>query len=361
MPVSFQIFDKILSPSEFSGFINVNEHFEGLKDGQNFVKSWLTYKQNIDQKTSGSTGKPTVHTISRKNIQASAQRTANALDLGRGLSALVCINMTYIGGKMMIARGMEFGWKLNIISPTSFSETRSIPVSSFDFVALVPLQIENLLKSTKGLQFLNSAGKIIVGGAPMGKHLAEQIQSLSCEVYATYGMTETVSHIALQKLNGADRANYFSMLQGVDYSLDERDCLRIRADVTNNQWIQTNDVVRMHAGRDFTIIGRADNVINSGGVKIQTEQLEAKIALILKNDLSSFAITSIPDELLGERVVLVCEGLEISAKEAMARLKSVLNKFELPKELITHEIPKTTSGKIDQVQLKKVIRSTFGK
>lgn len=359
MPASFQISDKILSPSEFSDFTNVNEHFEGLKDGQNFIGSWLTYKQNFDQKTSGSTGKPTVHTISRKNIQASAQRTVQALNLKKEISALVCINMAYIGGKMMLARGMEFGWKLSLIPPTSFSNTEQIPLGSFDFAAMVPLQIENLLKSKKGLQFLNNTCKIIVGGAPMGQHLVEQIQSLSCEIYATYGMTETVSHIALQKLNGANKADHFSILKGVEHELDERDCLRLKADVTYDQWIQTNDVVRMHTSSRFSLIGRADNVINSGGVKVQTEQLEAKIAPVLKNHVGDFAITSIPDETLGERIVLVCEGLEIPGEQALVQLKSVLTKFELPKQLMVHKIPKTTSGKINRSHLKRVIQSTF--
>lgn len=358
MPASFHIADKILSPSEFSELTNVNKHFEGLESGRHFIKSWLNNKQFFDQKSSGSTGKPTVHTISRKNMLASALRTAQALNLDANLKALVCINMGYIGGKMMLTRGMHFDWNLHLIPPTSFADASHIPTGPFDFVAMVPLQIENLLKSEAGLQLLNSTRKIIVGGAAMSKHLVEQVQNLTCEIYATYGMTETVSHVALQKLNGPDKADHFSILPGIDFGLDERNCLKLKADVTDDQWIQTNDVTDLQANGDFKILGRADNIINSGGVKVSAEMLEEKIAPVLSGLVVHYAISGIPDDTLGEKIVLVCEGLTLQPEDLLIRLKPGLGKFELPKAILSHAIPKTDSGKIDRMALKKVCHST---
>lgn len=352
MPASFNISDKILSPSEFSELTNVNEHFEGLKSGQHFIKSWLNDKQFFDQKTSGSTGKPTVHTISRKNMLASARRTAESLNLSNGLHALVCINMAYIGGKMMLARGIHFGWTLELIPPTSFANPDQIPSGPFDFAAMVPLQIENLLQSEAGIQLLNNTAKIIVGGAAMGQHLTEQIQQLNCEIYATYGMTETVSHIALQKLNGPGKTDYFSILPGVDFALDERNCLKLKADVTDDQWIQTNDIVDVLHKDSFSIIGRADNIINTGGVKISAELLEQKIAPIIQSHTRSFAITSLPDNLLGEKIVLICSPLAKTENHILKLLKAALQKFEVPKTILEMEIPHTQSGKTDRARLK---------
>lgn len=358
MPASFILCDKILSPSEFSEPTNVNEHFEGLECGQRFIKSWINDKQFFDQKTSGSTGKPTVHTISRKNMLASAERTAHALNLDTNLRALVCISMSYIGGKMMLVRGMHLKWSFHLISPTSFADTNQIPSGSFDFAAMVPLQIEHLLQSEAGLKLLNNTEKIIVGGAPMNDDLIDQIQSLNCQVYATYGMTETVSHIALQKLNAPDRSDHFTILPGVDFGLDERGCFKLKADVTDNQWVQTNDLVALQGDRRFKITGRADNIINTGGVKISAEVLEGKIAAVIKGKVLQYAISSTPDALLGEKIVLACEGLTIPPEEILELLKPHLGKYELPKSVILQQIPKTGSGKIDRAKLKKVSAST---
>lgn len=357
MSASFHIFDKILSPKEFSELTYVNEHFEGLKSGQHFIKLWLNDKQIFDQKTSGSTGKPTVHRISRKNMLASAQRTAQALKLKPGLQALVCIDTGYIGGKMMLARGLHFGWQLTIISPTSFADISQIPEGPFDFAAMVPLQIENLLKSEQGIRFLNQTKKIIVGGAAMGKHLIEQIQPLNCEIYATYGMTETVSHIALQRLNGPNREDAFHILSEVEHSLDDRSCLRLKADVTDNQWIQTNDVVEKQGTGSFRILGRADNIINTGGVKVSAEMLEEKIAALISPYIGSFSISSLPDHLLGEKIVLVCSPPLKKGNQIQEILKASLQRFEVPKAILEMEIPRTPSGKVDRACLRSSLRA----
>lgn len=357
MSTRFLVFGKVLSPMQFAAYKFGKLHFDGAKKGQEFVKAWLVDKQFFYQKTSGSTGKPTVHKISRSNMIASAERTVTALDLSHGLKVLVCINMAYIGGKMMLARGLQYSWQVELIPPTSFAHEVQIPTGPFDFCAMVPLQIENLLKSARGTELLNSIKTIIVGGAAVGPHLVEQMQQLSCAVYATYGMTETVSHIALQKLNGPGSTDHFSLLKGVAYELDERGCLRLKADVTDNQWIQTNDSVEFKNEREFRVIGRADNVINSGGVKVHIEQLEAKIAPLIHDFISDFAITSITDPSLGEKIVFVFSAYSGPEEAISRRLKPALDRFEVPREIFQMEIPKAASGKIDRPQLRAQVLS----
>ena len=354
MPVSFHIHRNTLNPSEFIQYVNTYGHFECLDIGQEFVNSWLNDKQFFNQKTSGSTGKPAVHKIDRQSMLASASRTANALKLPTGIEALICINMGYIGGKMMLTRGLIFDWQLTLIPPTSFAKPEDIPEQSFDFAAMVPLQIENLLATKRGVAFLNSVKKIIVGGAATGAHLIDRLQELTCEVYATYGMTETISHIALQALNGPNKSNFFEILPGVEHGVDDRGCLRLRADVTHYQWIQTNDSVAFNNQGEFKILGRADNVINTGGVKVQIEALESKIAPILTGSVGHFAITHKTDLTLGEKVVLVCETPLVTNSEIIELLKATLDRFELPKEVIHAPIPKTTSGKIDRPALRQL-------
>jgi O-succinylbenzoic acid--CoA ligase len=354
----FLIFDKVLNPLQFAVYKFGNLHFAGVENGQEFVTTWLNDKQFFDQKTSGSTGKPTVHKVSRSNMIASAARTVSALSLPHGLKALICINMAYIGGKMMLARGLQYNWQMQVIPTTSFASDEQIPDGPFDFCAMVPMQIENLLKSAKGVELLNSIKTIIVGGAPVGSHLIEQMQQLSCSVYATYGMTETVSHIALQKLNGIDSSNHFSLLEGVAHELDDRSCLRLKADVTDSKWIQTNDIVEFRSDKSFRVIGRADNVINTGGVKVHIEQLEAKIAPLIREFISDFAITSSTDPMLGEKIVFVFSAYLGREEDIISHLKPALDKFEVPKEIFQLEIPKTPSGKIDRPQLRaRVLRA----
>jgi len=302
-----------------------------------FIKQWLSGQERFVLQTSGSTGVPKDIEVSRTQMQASAQMTIQFLGLKESDRALICLNTAFIAGKMMIVRSLEHGLKMTIISPSSNPFEGLNTETKFDFVALVPTQVSNILGSDFA-KYLNNMKAIIVGGGAVSYSLKQQIQSVLSAVYSTYGMTETVSHIALQRLNGDSQDDYYRVFEGVEIGQDERGCIHIKSILTQNQLLQTNDVVEIVSANTFLWLGRADNVVNSGGIKIHLEQLEAQIEVLLfelkiKN---SFFTAGIPDDYWGQKLVLLIEG-QISAsifeslKESLAKN---LNKYNQPKEII---------------------------
>lgn len=313
-----------------------------------FCRLYASGQETFVLHTSGSTGTPKPIALTRVQMQASARVTQRALDLRTGQQALVCLNVGYIAGTMMLVRGMELGLTMHIVAPSS-QPFASLPHDlAIDFVAVVPLQLQAMLDAGQA-SVLNTLGVIIVGGAPVSQQLLEGIQRLSVPIFSTYGMTETVSHVALRRLNGVEATDSYRLLEGVEAATDERRCLRLRGAVTNHQWIQTNDVVEFLAPRKFIIVGRADNIINSGGVKIQLEKVERAIE---KTELiaSRFFAWSEPDERLGQKLILVVESEK--------KLDSELLQTRLIPELLTYELPKkvyfvkkfieTPTGKVDK-------------
>ena len=333
--------------------------FPGLAAGQQFIRDWLKNKPFFNQKTSGSTGKPTLHKISRYQLEASVRRTIKALHLQPKLKALVCINMEYIGGKMMLTRGLMNDWLLQLVPPCA-DPSSGIETESFDFAAMVPLQLQKLIGTDQGRAFLNGIGTVIIGGAAVDKALVKTLQGLKCRLYATYGMTETVSHVALQRLNGQNRAEHFHLLPGIRHRVDERGCLMLRADVTAHQWIATNDSVSFHGPDTFTLLGRADHVINTGGVKVQIEALEAQIRAtgLLKGQ--PMAISSLPDTSLGHSIVLVMETLPENPDKLLKKLKAKLPHYHAPKALYAlGKLPETDSGKLDRPAITEHLKRNF--
>ena len=313
-----------------------------------FCQSYILGKEEFVLHTSGSTGKPKPIRLTRAQMQASVQMTQRALNLKSGQRALVCLNVAYIAGTMMLVRGMELGLTMYVVAPSSqpFAELPDgLPI---DFMAVVPLQLQTLLE-TEQHNRLNSLNIIIVGGAPVNSVMLTQVQQLRVPVFSTYGMTETVSHIALRKLNGMDASEAYTLLEGVDASTDERDCLRLRGAVTHYQWIQTNDVVVFTDTTHFQIIGRSDNVINSGGIKIQLEKVERAIEQIW-NRSERFFVWWKPDERLGQKLILVVENPQTTDKDSFSsNLQNLLNPYEIPKEVYAvKKFVETATGKVDK-------------
>ena len=295
-----------------------------------FCREWLEGKSAFTITTSGSTGIPKTIELRREQMIASAQKTINALGLREGMTSLVCLDVNFIAGKMMLVRSMLAGMKMTVVEPDA--NPLSALSSKIDFTALVPYQLSTILSSTLRTK-LNDVGQIILGGAAIGIELMDEIKTLGIPIYATFGMTETVSHIALQKLNGPDAQDFFEVLEGIDISVDERECLVIKADYLDATII-TNDVVELLNKKQFRWLGRWDNVINTGGIKVVPEKIENEIGhLLLKN---RYFITSRPHEQLGQQVVLVVEGMLSLAEERnmMNVLKAALSKFEAPKQVL---------------------------
>ncbi|SDD61513.1 O-succinylbenzoic acid--CoA ligase [Dyadobacter soli] len=316
-----------------------------------FMSKWLEGNEEFVLHTSGSTGMPKPITVTRGQLQASAAMTGKALALGSGTRALVCLNVGYIAGLMMLVRGMELDWELTVTEPAS-NPIAGLDHAEFDFVAMVPMQLQSILENPATSNQVNRLGKILLGGAPVGLALAAQIKGLDVPVFQSYGMTETVSHIALKALNGPAANDSYVFLPGIEFGTDERGCLFASGSVTNGQRVQTNDLVEIN-GNAFQWIGRADNVINSGGVKIVLDQVDQHIALVFL-DLgisNAFFCWWETDEKLGQKLVLVIEKAlhPDRAGKLAAEIRSRISTYQNPKHIYFAEaFAKTATDKIDK-------------
>lgn len=317
-----------------------------------FCNEWLNSKETFTIKTSGSTGNPKIINLSSKQMKASAQMTLKALQLEENDTALVCLNTRYIAGIMMLTRGLVGKLQLVIQEPSS---NPFLDISNFkiDFTAVVPLQLQTAIENKKSRAVIKNIRNIIIGGAPVSSTLEAVVESFDNKIFHTYGMTETVSHVALRRLSGDQKTNYYSPLDGIDIDTDQRGCLKLKGAVTNNQWIVTNDLVTLLNNSKFIWHGRIDNVINSGGIKFQIEELEKKIDQIFQklNIIKRFFIVGKPNEFLGEEIVLIIEGdNNVEEKNALQVLiKESLKKFEAPKFIyFISSFKETPTGKIQK-------------
>lgn len=325
-----------------------------------FCHQWLHGQEEFVVHTSGSTGNPRPFTLHRNQMIASAYSTGQALGLQAGQWALVCLPTRYIAGRMMLVRGMVLGLAMTVVEPSSHPLANLPPDARFDFTALVPLQLETILAgSPEGLDMLNRMQSILVGGGPVSASLEARLQAITAPIYHTYGMTETVSHIALRRLNGAQRSDRFLPLPGVTLGQDTRGCLTIQAPMTRDEVLVTNDLVERFPDSSFRWTGRHDNIINSGGVKIQLEQVEQALTAVLTSleggSLSTrdFFVGPLPDARLGQVVTLVMEGTTLDAATETAiqgALQSYLNRYAIPRRFCyLPRLQRTPTGKIDRL------------
>ena len=296
-----------------------------------FILEWFDGNDYVQMQTSGTTGTPKVIRVLKQAMVNSAHATGNYFDLGAGTKALHCLPTQYVAGKLMLVRAFILGWDLDIVEPKSNPLDGNDTV--YDFSAMVPLQAQQSLNK------LNQIKKIILGGAKVSSALAEQLQTLKNEVYETYGMTETITHIAAKKI-GEDA---FEALPNVTVSIDDRNCLVINAPRVATEPVITNDVVDVINATHFIWLGRYDNVINSGGVKLFPEQIEEKLAAHIPN---RFFVKGIADAILGEKLILVIEGSPYTIDESVF---AELSKFEKPKEILFADaFAETGSGKLQR-------------
>ncbi|WP_299986808.1 AMP-binding protein [uncultured Pontibacter sp.] len=322
-----------------------------------FCRDWLNGVQEFPIHTSGSTGTPKLITLSRLQMEISARRTVKLLGLKAEEHMLVCLNTEYIAGMMMLVRGLLTDMQMTIVEPVGNPLTLAPADEVYHFASFVPMQLQTILQENHGAtERLDKMKAILVGGAPVNFSLQRELQQLQVPVYHTYGMTETASHIALRLLNGPDAADYYETLEGVTIGQDNRGCLTITADLTENETLVTNDIVEILTPTRFRWIGRADNTINTGGVKVQTEVVEVAVseALAELEQAPRFFVASQPDELLGEKVILVLEGKQLTDEEeqrVMDKMRSILRKFEMPKDIYySPAFSETPTGKVSRLR-----------
>lgn len=302
-----------------------------------FALEWLSDKQEFQFQTSGSTGEPKKITFTRQQMQASARLTQQTFDLKSGQNALLCLDPDFVAGKMMIVRALEIGMNLIAIEPAGNPLAKLTFKDPMEFAAFVPYQLSAILQNPITAKKLNSIAKAIVGGAASTPELIEQLQGCSTIFHETYGMTETLTHVAIRKLNPPELA--FKALPGVTLWLNTNLCLSLQLDHLGIDRVETHDVVQLQTRDTFTVTGRYDNIINTAGVKVLPEMLEAKIEDIMQQHFSesAFFIGGVKDKQFGEKVVLFVEHEFISETTkniVFNQLKQVLRNFEVPKEIL---------------------------
>lgn len=314
-----------------------------------FLKEWYSLSPLLTLNTSGSTGRPKTITVRKEQMLQSAAITCEFLELTAGMTALLCLPLEYIAGKMMVVRAIYGGLNLLVTEPSGY------PLSDIcrqtEFAAMVPLQVHNSLGREEERVRLSRIGRLIIGGGAVDSQLEEALRAFPNPIYSTYGMTETVSHIALRRINGKEASDRYTPLPGVGVTLSETGTLVINAPRISDRPVITNDIAEMGPDGTFRILGRSDNVINSGGIKIQIEAVEE---LLRPHIGTAYAVTSVPDPRLGEAMVLL-----VTSPSETSTVKDIcarhLQRRQQPRHIFTVEkIPQTGNGKTDRAAAKKM-------
>lgn len=316
-------------------------------DLETFIAEWRSDSPVVSVHTSGSTGAPKLMMAEKSRMAASAKMTCNFLGLREGDSALLCMPLDYIAGKMVVVRALTHGLRLVSVAPSArpFKEL----TEPTDFAALTPMQVFETLKNERERDLLMHVRQLIIGGGAITTDMAMVLKGFPNGVWSTYGMTETLSHIAMRRLSGPTASEWYTPMDGVSVSTDSRGCLTIDAPTVCPTTLTTNDLAQIdHAPgyARFRILGRADNTICSGGIKIQAEEVERLLEPYID---TPYVVTWLPDEKLGQAVALVIEAKDgpKDVDKIKETCRAVLPKYWAPKVVMTtSEIPRTETGKL---------------
>ena len=321
-----------------------NDLIESLKDNTdyyNFLTSWFDENDFILAKTSGSSGTPKEIKLKKIDLISSSKLTGEYFNLKPGDKVINCLPLEYIAGKMMLVRSLVLGLDLYLF-PVNSSPIKQIQ-KNYDLIAFTPIQLEN------SIPFIEKIKKVLVGGSPVQETLKEKILNSKSTVYETYGMTETITHIAAKNLSMDEKE--FTSLPGIE--IGERDnCLFVKPNHLSIEMVQTNDVVEFTKKNKFLLIGRKDFIINSGGVKLNPEAIEKKLAKYISTD---FVISSIDNSKFGEVVTLV---FKKNIPDNYNKAFTHLSKYEIPKEVLVIDNFPENNGKINRVKIRSIINNS---
>ena len=321
---------------------------------EDFLAEWRNESPTVLVHTSGSTGKPKPMWVEKRRMEASARMTCDFLGLREGDTALLCMSLDYIAGKMMVVRALTCGLRLIVVEPSGhpLKSTQKEPSPLCTFAAMVPMQVWNTLQKPEERERLMAIKHLIIGGGAIDDALATALAGFPNAVWSTYGMTETLSHIALRRLSGPEATEWYTPLPGVSLSLTEDGCLVIDAPAVHDGRLVTNDIAETAPDGRFKILGRKDNVICSGGIKIQAEEVERLLRAHLR---VPYMITERRDEKFGEVVVLLTEGDVDTARDVCQR---VLPKYWQPRDYVhTDQVPMTETGKPARKQAEQLVQN----
>ena len=322
---------------------------------EQFLEEWNNPSEFVEVKTSGSTGEPKKMMVEKRRMLNSARITCDFLGLREGDTALLCMSTDYIAGKMMVVRSIERGLKLITVEPSGHplkSTQRALELRSLategtqepsllcTFAAMVPMQVYNSLQVPEEKERLMQIKHLIIGGGAIDEAMERELRMFPNAVWSTYGMTETLSHIALRRISGPEASEWYTPFPSVQISQNEDDCLVINAPEVCAETLITNDIVELSPSGSFRILGRKDNVICSGGIKLQIEEIERELKPYMR---VPYIISKRKDEKFGEVVVLLTEG---SCDEAKQICEKYQPKYHQPKGYLhVDKIPLTETGK----------------
>ncbi len=320
---------------------------------EEFLSEWRNDSPYVEVKTSGSTGEPKRMLVEKQRMRASARITCDFLGLKAGDTALLCMSLDYIAGKMMVVRAIERNLRLIVVEPSGHPLAKPSPC--FTFAAMVPMQVYNSLQVPEERERLKQIKHLIIGGGAIDEAMAEELKTFPNHVWSTYGMTETLSHIALRRLSGPEASEGYTPFPSVSVSLNEEGCLVIDAPEVCKERLVTNDIAELATNNhSFRILGRRDNVICSGGIKIQAEEVERMLKAHLR---VPYLISKRPDKKFGEVVVLLTEG---DVEEAKTVCEAVLPKYQRPKAYVhVDNIPLTETKKPARRQAEELATTDF--
>lgn len=318
-----------------------------------FLAQWNDDSPTMEVRTSGSTGTPKLIYIEKERMRASARMTCDFLGLKPADTALLCMPLDYIAGKMMVVRALERNMKLLSVEPSGHpladNTLSDLNEGIVHLAAMVPLQVWNTLQVPEERERLHHIKHLIIGGGAIPRELEQELRTIPINVWSSYGMTETLSHIALRRIS----EDYYSPLPGISLSQDQDDCLIINAPALCAQTLYTNDIVRFHGKDHFQIIGRRDNTICSGGIKIQIEQVEAWLQSI---GIDNIMVTYREDKALGQALVyLTTDKIDTDMLRKSVPTDTTNSKFWLPRHIVKVPfLPLTPTGKPDRATAKQL-------
>lgn len=307
----------------------------GLADG--FVREWRdTSVQYVVAHTSGSTGAPKHIELLKSDMMASAKATCRYFGIDGNSRLLLPLSVDYIAGKMMVVRADIADAELIVERPSNVPMRTDY--GKIDLMAVVPSQLESLTTNP----LFRNVRNVIVGGAPIAPSMEVLLRGLPIQVFATYGMTETCSHVALRNVSSGDE--FYYAVPGIGFSADSRGCLVIDAPEFSFRRLVTNDMVELLDSRSFRWLGRADNVVNSGGVKLHPEIIERKISRAVS---VPFYLIGCPSERWGQELIMCIEGEAVDTETVRQCIAPLVERYEMPKKILAvRRFDRTASGKV---------------
>ena len=315
---------------------------------EDFLSEWNNTLPTLEVHTSGSTGTPKRMLVEKSRMRASARMTCDFLGIETGGNALLCMPLDFIAGKMMVVRALERNLHLIEVEPSGHPlALLSDEVKSIDLAAMVPLQVFNSLQVPLERERLLRIKHLIIGGGVIPAPLEAELRSLPINIWSSYGMTETLSHIALRPIS----EDFYSPLPGITLERDANDCLIIHAPALCTDTLVTNDIVRFTGDNKFQIIGRRDNTVCSGGIKIQIEEVEQWLHSL---GIDNVVVTYRTDARLGQALVYLCtDALDIDSLTPPTHISTA--RYWLPRHVVrVPQLPLTANGKPDRALAHKI-------